>query len=351
MGKIRKKKVAHVLKSSVYSGAEQVALAIIKGLQDEFDFVYIATEGPIREVLEQEQIPFVLMKKFNRKNLKKALKEVSPDLVHAHDFSATVLSVLSGRYRVISHLHYDPPWARKWNIKTLTYALAGKRVSRIFAVSGGAYRNLVFSELLEQKTEIIPNPIDRNHILEMGEAGQEKIYDLLFVGRLVEQKAPQIFIELVDKLKQTGLHVSGAMLGAGKLEADCRSLVEQKGLSKNIKLLGFQKNPYSYMKAAKILCMTSRWEGYGLVAAEANILGTPVLSTRTGGVTELFGNDAEELCADTDDFLRKIQMLLTDEAQYQTWQKRALKRAETFEDPETYVKTIDLLYKKEMENK
>lgn len=349
MDKIRKKKVVHVLKSSVYSGAEKVALTIVKGLQEEYEFVYIATEGPVREVLEQEQVPFVLLKEFNYRNLKRALQEIMPDLVHAHDFSATVLSVLSGKWRIISHLHYDPPWAGKWNIKTLAYTLAGKRVSRIFAVSGGAYQNLIFSNLLERKTEIIPNPIDRTYILKMAGPRTEKSYDLLFVGRLVEQKAPQQFIELVDQLKQAELQVVCGMLGAGELEMECRRLIAQKGLEENIELLGFQKNPYSYMEKAKILCMTSRWEGYGLVAAEANILGVPVLSTRTGGVSELFGAEAEELCQDQSDFLRKIELLLRDETQYQIWRDRALKRAESFVDPETYVEKIDLLYKKEME--
>ena len=52
-----KLKIAHVLKSSIYSGAENVVLTIMKGLREEFEFLYIATEGPIREKLEEEQIP------------------------------------------------------------------------------------------------------------------------------------------------------------------------------------------------------------------------------------------------------------------------------------------------------
>ena len=48
-----KLKIAHVLKSSIYSGAENVVLTIMKGLREEFEFLYIATEGPIREKLEE----------------------------------------------------------------------------------------------------------------------------------------------------------------------------------------------------------------------------------------------------------------------------------------------------------
>ena len=91
MDRINKKKIVHVLKSSIYSGAENVVLTIINNIQDEFNFVYIATEGPIREKLEQEHVPFRLLSEFKYENLKKVLEEEKPDIIHAHDFSATVM--------------------------------------------------------------------------------------------------------------------------------------------------------------------------------------------------------------------------------------------------------------------
>lgn len=348
MDRINKKKIAHVLKSSVYSGAENVVLTIIKSLQDEFDFVYIATEGSIREKLEQEQVKFCLLSEFKYGNLKRVLEQEKPDIIHAHDFSATVMCALCGKYRIISHLHYDPPWARKWNLKTAAYACMGRRISRILAVSGEAYHNLIFSDLFQAKVNIIGNPIDKKRILNMGGKEQLPTYDLLFVGRLVEQKAPQMFIEIAARLKQSGEQIKCAMVGTGNLEKECRKLIEQNGLQSDIELLGFQANPYLYMRRSKLLCMTSGWEGYGLVAAEANILGIPVLSTKTGGVTELFGAEAEELCNGPDDFFEKIQKLLSDSNLYQIWKMRALKRADGFTDPKEYAEKLSLIYKKEM---
>ena len=346
-----KKKVVHVLKSSIYSGAENVALTIINGLKEEFDCIYIATEGPIREKLEQEGISFVLLKEFNRKNLKKTLAELKPDIIHAHDFSATVMCILCGEKRIISHLHYDPPWAREWNLKTLTYAVLARRISRILAVSRGAYNNLIFSRKFFYKTDIIGNPIDKERILSMGEGNQDIKYDLLFVGRLVEQKAPGFFIEIVKMITKKGLDVHCAMLGTGELEGECQKQIKKENLQNNIEMLGFQKNPYQYMKKSKILCMTSQWEGYGLVAAEANILGIPVLSTKTGGVTEIFGIDAEELCDNLEEFTEKIEMLLSDPKQYQRWQENAKKRSKEFVEPEEYIEKLRIIYKKEIESR
>lgn len=346
----KKRKIAHVLKSSIYSGAENVALTIIKGLQEEYEFVYIATEGPIREKLEEENIPFVLLEKFNRKNLKNVLNRVQPDIIHAHDFSATVMSLLCGHHRVISHLHYDPPWARKWNLKTIIFVVLGKRIAKILAVSRRAYQNLVFSDILKSKMQMIGNPIDKDYILSMGKDEKIKKYDILFVGRLAEQKSPQTFIEIVCKLTESGRTVQCAMAGAGELEEECRNLIKKNNLQDNIELLGFQKNPYQLMKKSKILCVTSLWEGYGLVAAEANILGVPVLSTRTGGVTEIFGENAIELCTDAMDFVKKILILLNDGQEYQKWQERALERARGFITPEEYIRQLRVIYQEEIES-
>lgn len=54
MNHSRRLKVAHVLKSSVYSGAENVAITIIRNLSSEFECTYIASDGPIRDILERK---------------------------------------------------------------------------------------------------------------------------------------------------------------------------------------------------------------------------------------------------------------------------------------------------------
>lgn len=341
--------VLHVLKSSIYSGAENVVFTIIKSLQDEYHFIYVATDGEIRKQLEQEQISKELLPDFNRKALKKVIRKYQPDIVHAHDFSATVLCAsISGPFRLISHLHYDPPWSRCWNIKTIAYALYSRKVDRILTVSKKLYEVMAFSDLLDNKTTAIGNPIDKTKIVEL--ASQEiglKTYDILFVGRFVEQKAPERFIHVVDILFKRGLKLQCVMLGDGNLRSNCENLIKTYGLGESVEILGFKENPYVYMKKSRVLCMTSLWEGYGLVAAEANILEVPVVSTRTGGVTELFGADAFELCDTDREIADKLELLLTNEVEYQIWKQRAIDRTGKFCSIDDYRNQISLLYEKE----
>ena len=229
----------HVLKSSVYSGAENVVITIIRSLSEQFDFIYVATDGPIREVLERENIPFQLLPAFDRKNLYGAIAARHPDIVHAHDFSATVLCAsIRGGFRLISQLHYDPPWVRKWNVKTIMYRLCRPKIDRVLTVSGKSFENMVFAPCYREKMTVVGNPIDSDRIQRLAREIPPELgdgtCDLIFVGRLVEQKNPQQFIRLVSALKTRMPDIKAWMLGSGELDHDCEALIEELGLERNV---------------------------------------------------------------------------------------------------------------------
>lgn len=355
MEKVPKMKVMHVLKSSIYSGAENVVISIIKSLAGEFELIYVATDGPIREKLEFEKIPFILLKKFNRKNLKRIIDEQNPHIVQAHDFSATVLCAsVGGGFRLISQLHYDPPWVRNWNIKTITYRFCERRIETVLTVSDKIVDSMIFANGFKGKWTAVGNPIDTTNIKRMAEQVNTELSgttcDFIFVGRFVEQKNPQRFIQLIAELRQNGWKTVRAwMLGTGELLQECEALIARLGLQENVSIKGFQKNPYGYIKYAKVLCITSRWEGYGLVVLEANALGVPVLSTRSAGCSELLGDSAEELCDADEQFLEKMHALCENKDVYASWQQRSLERALEFDNKEKYMSVLSCIYRSEVQ--
>lgn len=345
--KSRKTRVLHVLKSSVYSGAENVVISIINNLLEEYEFAYVSSNGPIKNVLEKYHINHYLLDKFNINALRCVVKSYNPDIIHSHDFTASVLCAnLHGNFRLISHLHYDPPWTKKWNIKTFVYCICGLlKIDKVLVVSEKTYKAFSFSNLIKYKYVVVNNPIDIRNIRHRGlEQSLDCQYDLIFVGRLVEQKNPQRFINIVKLLNKRGLNLKCVMLGSGDLDKECKEMIKKEGLQDNIDLLGFKRNPYVYMNASKILCMTSKWEGYGLVLLEANCQGIPVLSTKTSGAMDVLGDDAIELCNTDEEFIQKIERLITDSVEYTKWSQKSIDRVNGILPLETYMDQIRGIY-------
>lgn len=343
-------RVVHVLKSSIYSGAENVILTIIRNLSDEFDFVYVATDGPIREKLDEEGVTYVLTAHFDLPTVSGIVQKLQPDVVHAHDFTASVLcACIPGHFRLISHLHYDPPWVKTWNVKTILYRFCRRRFNRVLAVSGRSFESMVFAKSFAGRLSVVGNPVDAGEIIRLSREEidvQGKHCDLIFVGRLVEQKDPQRFIRLVAGLRERGwTSVSAWMLGDGELREDCEHLIDTLRLGRQITMMGFQKNPYLYMSRAGILCITSGWEGFGLVAIEASILGIPVISTDNSGCTEIMGEGAPELCKSDEEFMERLLLLHECPEEYARWQERAWERAKVYQDTAGYMKKIADIYK------
>ncbi len=349
----RKIRILHVLKSSIYSGAENIVISIIKQLGKNFDLLYLASEGSIRERLDEEKISFVLLEKFNRISLEYVLREYRPDIVHAHDFTATVICAsLKGDFRLISHLHYDPPWVNRWNAKTFVYSIFWKRIERVLVVSENMFQNMIFKEKFKDKMIVVGNPIDVENIKQKANLKllKDKEYcDLIFVGRLVYQKNPQRFIQLVASLKENGWNsISAWILGDGELYFDCKELIDRLDLHENIKMRGFQDNPYPYIKHASIACITSRWEGFGLVAIEASMLGVPVLTTPNSGCREIFGEGAPEICDSDEMFIEKILFLRNSLEEYRIWHDRSLEHSMRFNNMERYMGLLSCIYRNEV---
>lgn len=101
---------------------------------------------------------------------------------------------------------------------------------------------------------------------------------LLAVGRLTPQKDFATLIRAFAELRRNR-SAKLIILGEGPARADLADLATSLGVADAIDLPGYVANPLPYMREASLLVLSSAYEGFGLVLAEALACGTPVVST------------------------------------------------------------------------
>lgn len=304
-------KILHLLQSNKFSGAENVVCQIVSMFKDEPDFemVYCSPDGDIRQSLKERNVEFVPLKSFCIKEIKRAIKEQKPDIIHAHDISAGVFSAVAAdkNIKIISHVHVNNSNMAKVNYKTLLYKIAAKRFSHIFWVSDSCFECYAFRKSLENKSSVLFNVVDKKPIVERAENAELKDnFDIAFIGRMQYQKNPQKLINVFKILKEKyNPEFSAAIVGVGPMSDEIRNLINSENLQENVKMLGFLSNPMGILKNAKLMILTSRFEGTPMCALEAMALGTPIVSTPTDGMTDLIKNGENGFLCESDEELAK----------------------------------------------
>jgi len=344
----KKIKIIHLLNTNSYSGAENVVITIINSMKDDYVFYYASFDGPIKEKIVNERIHFYNIKKMSIFYIRKLVKDLKPDVIHAHDFTTSMICALSGiNISIISHIHKNPPWLKKIGVYSIAYFLSSFRYKKILMVSDSILNEYVFSNLIRQKSEVIGNPIETSRVIKKSKIKScNKYYDIIFLGRLSEPKNPLKFIEIIGRLVEGNNKVKAAMIGSGEMMDLCKKQIMDNNLSENIDLLGFIDNPYPILSNSKVLLMPSKWEGFGLAAVEALALGIPVIATPVGGLPGIVDDDCGEICNNDENMIDEIKKLLHNDLYYSNKRSGALKKAKSIENIEDYIGNMGLLYSK-----
>ena len=101
---------------------------------------------------------------------------------------------------------------------------------------------------------------------------------IVTAGRLVRQKGYDILIEAFAR-SGAARDLDLVILGQGPLEGALRTQAAALGVGDRVKFPGFQINPWAWFAQARLFVLSSRWEGFGNVVAEALACGVPTLVT------------------------------------------------------------------------
>lgn len=153
--------------------------------------------------------------------------------------------------------------------------------------------NAVITNQMRQRAQEHPEHpwLDRNRSFRV----------VLAVGRLHRQKGFDVLIEAFEHLEVAG-EVRLVILGEGPARKELEALIDARCLRDRVALPGFHNNPYACMSRSDLFVLSSRWEGFPNVLAEAVALGVPVVSTDCPtGPAEILGNEETGRLVPVDD--------------------------------------------------
>lgn len=139
---------------------------------------------------------------------------------------------------------------------------------------------------------------------------------ILSIGTLIPRKGHDVLIHALKEVEH--LPWRATIVGSQTLNPQTATLlhrqVEALGLTARISLAGECDDPRPLLAGADIFALASRFEGYGMVFAEALSQGLPIIACRAGAIPEVVPEEAGLLVPvdDVGAFARALHSLLTD---------------------------------------
>jgi glycosyltransferase involved in cell wall biosynthesis len=125
------------------------------------------------------------------------------------------------------------------------------------------------------RTFVVPNPVLETAARRRNGRAPElpRRLHVAFVGRLVRQKSPQLFIETMVELRERGIDVRASMIGDGPLREELESYASVRAI--DVAFLGWRQPWWESVANVDCLLLPSESEGFGNVLVEAASVGIP----------------------------------------------------------------------------
>ena len=300
-----KKNIAFIIPTLDIGGVSAVAIGLMKNLDDsKFNKFFILYDGSINDYgidtkiidlktpTERSFFKKILIQFQRYFRLKKAKIDNKIDISISFKDNTNLTNLFTRRNdKVILTVHTNPSKdysSLHGRIYKFLISHFFKKSDKIVVVSEGIKRDLEDNYHIDKNNiQVIYNFIDKDKIKELAKESVEEKYDPLFgqgktiinVGRLSRAKGQwhliRAFSKVLKKINGTKLLI----VGDGNYDQYLKSLVTGLGIESSVSLLGYQDNPFKYMKHSDLFVLSSIYEGFGLVLVEAMACGLPVIST------------------------------------------------------------------------
>lgn len=275
------------------------------------------------------------------------------DIVHSHAsrahgaVSMARTGLRAGPLHVVSRRVDFPvargPWGR-WKYH--------RGADAYIAISNGVRDVLVGGGVDAQSITVVPSGIDLDRLSRARDPGYLRAEFnlrngepvLVNVAALAPHKAQSVLLDALSRLRsrvsfRCFIVGDGALRGA--LEAQARSL----RIDDIVTFTGFREDALEFIRLADVFVMSSRLEGLGTSIMDAQVLGAPVVATRTGGIPEIVEDGVTGVLAgpgDAQSLATALARMLEDRELREGCRVRAQAQSARYDYHQTVYKTLDV---------
>lgn len=290
------------------------------------------------------------------------VKNLQPVLIHAHfgqDGAMALPLVRNLQVPLLVTFHgFDITTIDQYAERSATQRLyfrrreALKREAKLFI----AVSEFIKKKLLEQgfpPDKVVVHYIGVDTQLFQPDPAVQREPVVLFVGRLTEKKGCEYLIRAMRTVQAIMPEVELVVIGDGRLRGSLERLAETS--LNRYRFLGVQSPEMVrfWMQQAKIFCVPSITaksgdsEGFGLVFAEAQAMGLPVVSFSSGGIPEAIAHGETGFLAaerDSEKLAAYILRLLKEPELWQKFSRQGQERVRTLFNLHDQTRALERLY-------
>jgi L-malate glycosyltransferase len=228
--------------------------------------------------------------------LARVLKQVQPEIVHAHDPHGVAVAAaaigfggLGVKPTLVASRRVDFPLKlnalSQWKYRQVAAFLCASECIRRILIEQGIPR---------ERALTVHEGIDLAHVDAAPPTSVRQAFWLPTnapivgcVGALVEHKGHRHLVHAAADVVRAVPEARVVILGEGDLRDELTRLIHELGLERHVLLPGFRPDVLSLLKTVDVFVMPSITEGLGTSILDAMACGRPVVASAVGGIPEV----------------------------------------------------------------
>lgn len=275
-----------------------------KGITDDFTVVYMQRKIGVQDLRAVLKV-------------RKLIKKYNPDIVYAHSSKAGAIARLANIGLHKKCIYNPHGWAfnmqvsgKKRRIYTMIERIMAAFCQRIICISEAEKKSALDKKICSAAhLKVILNGIDiknydeyeHNNLARADIGIPEDALVVGMVGRLSDQKAPDVFIRMARQIINCIPNACFIIVGSGEMQKDIENYAKKHGILEAVHITGWVNNPLSYIALFDIAVLLSRWEGFGLAIPEYMLCKKPIVATDVDAIHYLIQDHVNGLLVPVDD--------------------------------------------------